>query len=72
VIWGSMNLFGNMAFVRQVLTKLIRTDLVTINKYSDWHLKEKIEAISKDNVDDILNNPYFWYPCNEVLAVSIT
>ena len=57
---------------RKVLTELIQDGLVTLDKYSDLTLSDKIETIDKHKVDDILNNPSYWYPCNEILSISLT
>ena len=57
---------------RKVLTELIQDDLVTLDKYNDLTLNDKIETIEKHKVDDILNNPSYWYPCNEILSISLT
>lgn len=57
---------------RQVLTELLEEDLVVLEKFKDLSLKDKIETIGKDKISDILNNPYYWYPCNEILAIDLT
>jgi hypothetical protein len=57
---------------RKVLTDIIEDDLVTLDKYKDLTLKNKIETIEKTKIEDILNNPSYWYPCNEILSISLT
>jgi hypothetical protein len=57
---------------RIVLTQLLDEDLVILEKFKDWTLKDKIETIEKDKIVDILNNPFFWYPCNEILSIDLT
>ena len=57
---------------RKVLTELIQDDLVIVEKFKDLTLKDKIETIEKEKVHELLNNPYYWYPCNEILSISMT
>ena len=57
---------------RKVLTELIQDDLVIVDKFMDLTLKDKIETIDKEKVDNLLNNPFYWYPCNEILSISLT
>lgn len=57
---------------RKVLTGLIQEDLVILDKFKDLTLTDKIETIEKEKVQDLLNNPYYWYPCNEILSISLT
>lgn len=57
---------------RIVLTELVLEDLVVLEKYKDYSLTEKIETVDKGNIQNILNNPYYWYPCNEILSIRLT
>jgi hypothetical protein len=57
---------------RLVLTGLLEDDLVVLEKFKDLTLKDKIETIEKEKIGDILNNPYYWYPCNEILSIDLT
>lgn len=57
---------------RIVLTEMLEEDLVVLEKYKDFTLSEKIETIDKTEVEKLLNNPFHWYPCNEILSISLT
>lgn len=57
---------------RIILTEIIQEDLVILEKYKDLTLSEKIETIDKDEIEKLLNNPFHWYPCNEILSISLT
>ena len=57
---------------RLVLTEIIEEDLVLLEKYKDFKLTEKIEVIDKREIHKLLNNPFYWYPCNEILSISLT
>ncbi len=57
---------------RFVLTEIIQEDLVILEKYKDFKLEEKIATIDKGDIDKLLNNPFYWYPCNEILSISLT
>lgn len=57
---------------RLVLTGLLEDDLVVLEKFKDLTLKDKIETIEKEKIGDILNNPYYWYPYNEILSIDLT
>jgi hypothetical protein len=57
---------------RQVLNEIIQEDLVVLEKFKDFTLNEKIETIGKGETDKLLNNPFYWFPCNEILSISLT
>ena len=57
---------------RLVLTEIIQEDLVILEKYKDFKLEEKIATIDKEEIEELLNNPFYWYPCNEILSISLT
>jgi hypothetical protein len=56
----------------QLLTELLTERLVTLDKYTNYELKTKVETISLDKIDEVLNNPSNWYPCGEVLSITLT
>jgi hypothetical protein len=56
----------------QILISILRDGLVSLDRYSSMSLDKKIETISLDNAEEFLNNPSFWYPCNEVLSIELT
>ena len=58
--------------VRIVLTEILNEDLVILEKFKDFTLKEKIATIDKTEIDKLLNNPFHWYPCNEILSIILT
>ena len=55
-----------------ILISILREGFVNLDRYSSMSLDKKIETISLDNAEDFLNNPLFWYPCNEVLSIELT
>lgn len=57
---------------RIILTEILQEDLVILEKYKDLTLNERIEIINKKEIDKLLNNPVSWYPCNEILSISLT
>lgn len=57
---------------RIILTEMLEEDLVVLEKYKDFTLSEKIETIDKNEIEKLLNNPFHWYPCNEILSISLT
>ncbi|RZJ71522.1 MAG: hypothetical protein EOO47_22870 [Flavobacterium sp.] len=57
---------------RLVLAEILQEDLVVLEKYKDFKLEEKIATIDKGEIDKLLNNPFCWYPCNEILSISLT
>jgi uncharacterized protein YkvS len=56
----------------KILTGLLSDRLVILDKYSDLALENKIETIPLDKTEDILNNPNSWYPCNEIVSMTLT
>ena len=56
----------------QVLLSILRDGLVCLDRFTSMSLDEKIETIPFDKAEDFLNNPSFWYPCNEVLSIDLT
>lgn len=57
---------------RLVLTEIIQEDLVVLEKYTDYTLNEKIATIDKSEIHVLLNNPFYWFPCNERLSITLT
>lgn len=57
---------------RIILTEILQEDLVILEKYKDLTLNERVEIINKKEIDNLLNNPVSWYPCNEILSISLT
>jgi hypothetical protein len=55
-----------------ILTDLIAQGFVVLDKYSDITLQNKIGTISQVDTEIILNNPAFWYPCNEIVSITLT
>jgi hypothetical protein len=45
---------------------------VVLERFKDLTLKEKIEKIDKGEIHKLLNNPSYWYPCDEILSISLT
>ena len=57
---------------KQILTKILSEELVTLEKYSDLTHSNKIETIKSEQFESLLNNPFWWYPCNEILSIELT
>lgn len=45
---------------------------VELEKYSDLTKTNKTETIISRQFESFLNNPFWWYPCNEVLSIKLT
>ena len=56
----------------ELLTILLKDELITLDKYTDTTLKNKMETIPLDRSQVILNNPSFWYPCDEIFSITLT
>lgn len=56
----------------QILMSILNDGLVSLGRYTNISLDTKIESISPDKAEEFLNNPSFWYPCNEVLSIELT
>ena len=56
----------------KVLREILSEGLVSLEKYQDLTLSKKIEPIKEDKIDDIINNPNSWYPCNEIYSITLT
>ena len=57
---------------RKILTQILNDGLVTLEKYSDLTQTNKIETIKSEQIASLLNNPFWWYPCNEILSIELT
>ena len=57
---------------RKILTEILNDGLVTLEKYSDLTQTNKIETIESEQFESLLNNPFWWYPCNEILSIELT
>lgn len=57
---------------RNILTEILNNGLVTLEKYSDLTKTNKIETIKPEQFESVLNNPFWWYPCNEILSIELT
>lgn len=68
----NMTVEDKYKIARIILTEIIQEDLVVLEKYKDFTLNKKIETIDKKEVDKLLNNPFHWYPCNEILSIKLT
>jgi hypothetical protein len=56
----------------RILMEILVEGLVTLVKYKDFTLTNKIETVTQDKIDRILNSPDSWYPCNEILSIELT
>ena len=57
---------------RKILTEILNDRLVTLEKYSDLTQTNKIETIKPEQFESLLNNPFWWHPCNEILSIELT
>ena len=57
---------------RQLLIEILNDRFVTLEKYSNLTQTNKIETIKSEQFEALLNNPFWWYPCNEVLSIELT
>ena len=57
---------------RKILTEILNDGLVTLEKYSDFTQTNKIETIKSEQFESLLNNPFCWYPSNEILSIELT
>jgi len=46
--------------------------LVVLEKYSDLPLKNKVETVAIEKIEEILNNPVSWYPDYDNYVISLT
>lgn len=56
----------------QILINLLCDGLVSLDRYTNMSLDTKIGTILLDKADEFLNNPSFWYPCDEILSIDLT
>jgi hypothetical protein len=56
----------------QLLTTILKDELVILEKFSDLTLTKKIGSVQLNQIEEILNNPASWYPCNEVYSIALT
>ena len=71
---GSWNLSidDNYKIAKEVLLFLIEKELVIIEKFKDLEKTEKLIDNPKLSLEEILNNPRNWYPCDEIYSIEIT
>jgi hypothetical protein len=58
--------------VHQLLTTILNDGLVILAKFSDLTLTKKVETVQLSQIEEILDNPASWYPCNEVYSIDLT
>ena len=63
---------GKYKIAHHILISILSDGLVTLSRYTNMSLDKKIETISFDKAEEFLNNPSFWYPCNEILSIELT
>ena len=67
-----LNIEDKYKIAHKLLSSMLQDGLVTLEKFADMSLKKQIEIVSLNDVEEVLNNPSNWYPCNEVYAISLT
>lgn len=68
----SLTIEDKYKIAHELLSTMLKDGLVILEKFADISLKKRIETISLSNVEEILNNPSNWYPCNEVYSIGLT
>jgi hypothetical protein len=56
----------------ELLSSLLADGLIILDKYTDSTLENKVETIVDNKTEEVLNNPSFWYPCNEIISITLT
>jgi hypothetical protein len=56
----------------KILHNVLYEGLVVLEKYSDLSLKNKVETVAIEKIEEILNNPVSWYPDYENYVISLT
>lgn len=56
----------------ELLSVLLTDELVILEKFADLNSSEPIATVDLKDVEQILNNPANWYPCNEVYSIRLT
>ena len=55
-----------------ILNDILFNGLAVLEKYSDLSLKNKVDTIQTEKIEEILNNPVSWYPDYENFVIVIT
>ncbi len=56
----------------KILHNVLYEGLVVLEKYSDLSLKNKVETVAIEKIEEILNNPVSWYPDYDNYVISLT
>ena len=56
----------------ELLVVLLTDELLILEKFADLNSSEPIETVDLKNVEQVLNNPANWYPCNEIYSIRLT
>jgi len=56
----------------ELLVVLLTDELVILQKFAGLNSSEPIDTVDLKDVEQVLNNPSNWYPCNEVYAIRLT
>ena len=56
----------------ELLVVLLIDELLILEKFADLNSFEPIETVDLKDVEQVLNNPANWYPCNEVYSIRLT
>ena len=55
-----------------LLREILQEGLIVLERFSDYTLANKIESVQLSQVEEVMNNPASWYPCNEVYTIALT
>jgi hypothetical protein len=67
-----LNVEDKYQIAHNLLRAILDEGLGTLEKYQDLALVNKIETISLERTEEIINNPNSWYPCNEIISLTPT
>ena len=56
----------------ELIVVLLTDELVILEKFVELYSSEPIERVELKDVEQVLNNPANWYPCNEVYSIRLT
>lgn len=56
----------------ELLVDLLTDELIILEKFAKLYASEPIERVELQDVEQVLNNPANWYPCNEIYSIRLT
>lgn len=68
----SITIENKYEIAHRLLRVILNDELVILQKFSDLTLTKRMAIIHLSHIEEILNNPSSWYPCNEIYAINLT